>query len=495
MTTMRVLIVLLFAVAAAAQTREEITVEVVDVPISVSRGGKPVEGLTRDRFELFVNGKPQPIEYFDILGADEIPTGAVTQRMELRARRLFLLVFDLPFTVQGSVARGQQAGAEFARRAQPGDLIGVAVFSSTKGLQILTPFTTDRVLTAKAIRDLTSAAMADPLHIAASVADRSFMEPAFMDENVLPPEAYYDPQPSARLWGEANRSIQRTHAQRAVEHEITELATLGGRLAGIEGQKHVVFFSEGFSATLVHDLDRERMTAPAADPHLMQLLEEMYRRYQVSDVFLHAIDTRGLRSPHYAKDPLANDALFLLASGTGGEVIRNRSDLGAALHDLAVMRRTGYLLGFKPAAARTGFNRISVKIRGLDRGTEVSHRLGFSGEPPARNVRDPLVLADIVQHDVPQTGLACGLEISDGLVKITVPAGEIAAQLGGAGEAMVLVYLFDERGLAVGFRNLLLNIQPGTSGVRRYAVPLPDGARVAKSLLLVGQSVGFTRTN
>jgi hypothetical protein len=116
---MRTFIVLLLAFAAAAQTRDEITVEVVDVPVSVSRGGKPVEGLRRDRFELFVNGKRQPIEYFDVIGADEIPTGVVTQRMDLRARRLFLLVFDLPFTVQGSVARGQKAGAEFARNAQP----------------------------------------------------------------------------------------------------------------------------------------------------------------------------------------------------------------------------------------------------------------------------------------------------------------------------------------------------------------------------------------
>ena len=58
-------IVILFAARSGAQTRESITVEVVDVPVYVFSHGKPVRNLTKDDFELFVNGKRQTIDYFD----------------------------------------------------------------------------------------------------------------------------------------------------------------------------------------------------------------------------------------------------------------------------------------------------------------------------------------------------------------------------------------------------------------------------------------------
>lgn len=57
---------LLFAVPLFAQRFDEaVTVNVVDVPVYVERFGVPIEGLTRDDFTLFVDGKPQPIDYFD----------------------------------------------------------------------------------------------------------------------------------------------------------------------------------------------------------------------------------------------------------------------------------------------------------------------------------------------------------------------------------------------------------------------------------------------
>ena len=52
-------------VSAAPQTRERTTVEVVQVPVSVTKDGSAVRGLTRDDFTLRVNGKAQPIDYKD----------------------------------------------------------------------------------------------------------------------------------------------------------------------------------------------------------------------------------------------------------------------------------------------------------------------------------------------------------------------------------------------------------------------------------------------
>src|SRR5205085_2131796 len=97
------------AIAASAQMREQITVEAVDVPVYVFSHGKPVRNLTKDDFELFVNGKRQPIDYFEAVDFAEIPpppAAALSEKTaapektllpphtELRERRLFLLLFD-----------------------------------------------------------------------------------------------------------------------------------------------------------------------------------------------------------------------------------------------------------------------------------------------------------------------------------------------------------------------------------------------------------------
>src|SRR5882757_5962886 len=91
----------LLAAGANAQTREEITVQVIDVPVYVFSHGKPIRNLTKDDFELFVNGKPQAIDYFDPIAfepAEAAPAGAKPAApviADLRERRLFLLLFDL----------------------------------------------------------------------------------------------------------------------------------------------------------------------------------------------------------------------------------------------------------------------------------------------------------------------------------------------------------------------------------------------------------------
>src|SRR5882762_1696339 len=99
-------ILILLTAAAKAQTPGEvITVQVVDVPVYVFSHGKPIRDLTKDNFELYVNGKRQTIDYFDPIElATSAPTPAAanaapaaTPAADPRSRRLFLLVFDLAY--------------------------------------------------------------------------------------------------------------------------------------------------------------------------------------------------------------------------------------------------------------------------------------------------------------------------------------------------------------------------------------------------------------
>ena len=65
-------LLLAIAAASASARSEQTTVEVIQVPVYVTTSGAPVENLTRGNFKLFVNGKPQKIDYFDVVDFDHL---------------------------------------------------------------------------------------------------------------------------------------------------------------------------------------------------------------------------------------------------------------------------------------------------------------------------------------------------------------------------------------------------------------------------------------
>src|SRR5687767_12776778 len=88
----------------AQSVRDSVTIEVVDVPVFVTSNGKPVQGLSAEDFELYVNGKPQAIDYFDV-----IDSSANAPAQSLRERRLFLLIFDVAFSQPFALLKAQRA--------------------------------------------------------------------------------------------------------------------------------------------------------------------------------------------------------------------------------------------------------------------------------------------------------------------------------------------------------------------------------------------------
>src|SRR5688500_7363149 len=105
-STLLLALLVVSAVPLFAQRYDDaITVNVVDVPVYVERFGVPIKGLTREDFELFVNGKPHPIEYFDVVDqrAGENAPATANAPIELKRRRLIVLLFDVaapPWSLQ-----------------------------------------------------------------------------------------------------------------------------------------------------------------------------------------------------------------------------------------------------------------------------------------------------------------------------------------------------------------------------------------------------------
>lgn len=477
----RLLIPILLVLPLAAQHREAVTVEVVDVPVYVRRGAEPVRGLTREDFELFVNGKKQAIEYFDVLGDERPVENGVENGVEpaapLRERRLFLIVFDVTFTKPYYTSRARKAALELIDRAPAGDLFGIAVSSGT-GIRYPMPFTADRAALRRALGQVTARVSRDPLNLVPS------------------PDA---PDVTEELNPEGAADMELAAQRPAIDGQLAGLRDAAARLTQMPGQKHVILLSEGFDARAFNDfhgipVTRAENARPVPrdmrPPKWMSLrsaellmhnkMEALYRVYRSSGVFLHTLDPAGLRE---IEESTGAEALHLLASGTGGQVINDRNDLGAALADLTGSYASGYLLGFRPVSPKRGDNAITVRVRA--KGVNVSHRRGFPGETPAVDPDNGLYLADVVLNDVPQGGVAATVEVVAGHLRARVPAMDAPSEL--------MVYLFDERGTAVDFRRR--KVVAGGPSVVDLQLGLRPGTWIVKTLLRAGDSLGFTRTD
>src|SRR5947207_1743437 len=117
--------------------RENVTVQVVNVPVHVtSSGGDPVTGLTRDNFELFVNGKAQKIDYFDAI---DFATLTPEQRNDPRQRRLYTLVFDLTASMN-ELQRAQRAALKILDDAPENHTFAIASLGFGP-MKMVVPFT------------------------------------------------------------------------------------------------------------------------------------------------------------------------------------------------------------------------------------------------------------------------------------------------------------------------------------------------------------------
>src|SRR5260221_9065611 len=95
-----------WAVTAAAQMKEVVNVNVIEVPVTVvDSSGNPVRGLTAANFEVYDGGKKQAITSFDKIDFGSAETANAISPLNPAARRSFLLLFDLGFSSPKSLVR------------------------------------------------------------------------------------------------------------------------------------------------------------------------------------------------------------------------------------------------------------------------------------------------------------------------------------------------------------------------------------------------------
>ena len=519
----------LVALGLSAQVQsfgESVQVTVVEVPVTVAdRAGNAVRGLTKADFEVLDDGKPVPIEYFEVVDLASAAVRRPEAKLPAAATRNFLLLFDLANSSPISIGRAREAALDFVKtQISAGDVAAVASYGPKDGLRLLTNFTRDRLLLAQAIASLGVTAdfhVADALMIT-SIFDPLAMQPDFMDMLINEPEPGETTEPgeresrpgqtgraaaTAQMFADAqdyNRMTQASYEKEQIQRIETQLANFGNvalALDRLHGQKQVILLSEGFAAHLLTGRERLGFNATKDENNAAQYGElwkvdsekrfgsfggieqitEMAQLFKRADVRMHAIDIAGLRltSGNGSAEGIrsvSNEGLALVARPTGGTVFRNSNDLAERFRNLLKQQEVIYLLGIHAPSKSPGkFHELKVKSGA--RAAQVTHRAGyFETSPAASSMERTLGVAEILVKDIPVrdvgvTVLASPLPGANGVARVPVVveiagAGLIQGLTDERGTVDLFVYAFDQDGQARDFMQQRVELDLArTSGI------------------------------
>lgn len=505
----------LFQIPAVAQEYgEQMDVRVIQVPVTVWRGANPVTGLTREDFELYVNGERHEVSYFDTLEYEEMEDGRTEPTYPIDRRRLTLLLFDLASSSPIQLIRTQSAVEDLINGASPDDYFGVAVYRGNE-VQYLAPFTSDRSAVVRAVATLEGSRSKDPLALTITPEERvahavavgslppsvAAVEGGFSDDLITGMDDFDSAieamsglnVPSVR---EAVERDQQLMEQGGANSWAAALSSVADHLAPLEGIRQVALFSAGAS-----------ISGPF--PEVMDDLKWSYRR---AGVTLHIIDIAGLRAPGGdaidsrkastilgttapASSPQVPDILFQAAAVTGGHVIHN-TGVSNALRLFSETRSITYVLGFRPPASERRENDIVVKLKGGRWFTNISYRGGYTTRDRTRKGVSELLLADAMINEVSFEDVTMQIYTdARGIVDVGVPSDELLSHaVAGRVNVDVYLYVFDAGGNVVRWKHRRMRLDEqkartilaGRELVRRERFDdLPPGRYSARALVHV----------
>jgi len=469
-------------------------VVVVEIPVTVTRDGAPVRGLTAANFEVLDGRKKQEIIGFEVVDLG-VPTAAERaghrEPLPTAGRRHFLFLFDLSFSDPTAIVRAREAAREVLFDGlHPEDLAAVATYSTLKGPNLVLGFTPDRAQLAMAMETLGVPDLArgrrDPLGLVFAE-----LQPSFVGDEVRAQDQRETDQAVEEYVQEVSGFVptadQKEQAGRVstMTRQMTALARI---LDNVQGRKYVVFLSEGFDDKLLVgsggdnrlDLDRNRMgnadpTSPGTglpttstsdaiasgesynvntdemfgSGQVQNALQGMLQEFRKADCTIQAVDIGGLRAANSGAPAVSGqNVLSQMASETGGEVFRNFNDLGEAMGRMLERTSVTYLLAIQPSKlARDGqFHRLRVRLEGVPRGAEVLHRPGYYAPLPLkeqqglqRQLATASTLMDTAGGALPTAVLATAVRADSGKayvpVMIEVEGQTLAA--GASGDVLV----------------------------------------------------------
>jgi VWFA-related protein len=418
--------------------------ELVQTDVMVfDKEGRFVKDLTKDNFELRIDGKPRPIEAFELItaGSDEetqlaAARGASTINLKRpvpldRGRIVFFYIDDFHLD-PSSLVLARKTITHFIEK-EMGQNDQAAIASATGQIGFLQQLTSDRMVLRTAlerlrprtysVKDMERPAMTEYQAVLIENRDRQVIE-FFVTETIR-----NNPGMDRETAGHIVRSRASAMTQQGAlfnSHTLTGLERLVRSAKNLLGRKVVFFISGGF---LVQNRRNDTFSK----------VRDVTNAAAKSGVVIYSMDARGLVTgapdagsdvPFDPSGQLANsthgevsalqDGMHALAVDTGGKALFNTNDLtkglAPALNETAVY----YLLAWKPDADAQKEKRfrnlevrlvnrsdLSVRVRkgylDVDPEPEVAAKPAASPTPASQTVSSKL--REAISAAYPERGL------------------------------------------------------------------------------------------
>lgn len=349
----------------------------------------PIEGLTRDQFRIFEDGKPQDIVSFEAIVLPPVPAAgprrppavSTNQSATPQSGRTFIIVFDDIHLQPFQATRAKAAIDNFLKNGtRDGDRVtllasGGGAWWSTKmpegmdELQALLKRLEGREIPDTSTERVTEwEAMRIHIYRDKQVEERvlrrfeTYGINAGMRDQSTNTGAMFDGDPLVQ--GRASEVYYQATAKNRITLDVLERAL--SSLAGTKGRKSLILVSQGF----------------IFDPNL----DEFKRVVQASrrgNAAIYFVDTMGLGGmplhmtaqfgpalpdqdigAAFAENMERSEGAESIAADSGGFSVKNTNDLTKGLQRIADETRVYYLLGYNPTnAAKDGkFRKIEVKV-------------------------------------------------------------------------------------------------------------------------------------
>lgn len=354
--------------------------------------GRFVEGLKKEDFELRIDGKPKPVEFFE-----RITAGTANEELQLasargsslrnsrdaritpldRGRPIFFYVDDLHLDLTGLVSTRKLLHNFVDKEMGQND--EVAITSATGQIGFLSQLTNNKSVLRAAAERLKMRSRSARDSEFPIMTEYQALQISNYDRDVTSYFVDYLLSSMPGITRESAEEMVRTRAEMMLSYAanvttstLAGLQSLVNSANKITGRKLVFFISDGFLLDSRNSETKDRLrriTTVAAR----------------NGVVIYSIDSRGLVAGYDASDSTQFDPTGRLSRASGGERTAVQDGLNALAHDTggravfntnamqpAVKRAiqetsTYYLLAWTPAPETSGsgkFHRIEVRING-----------------------------------------------------------------------------------------------------------------------------------
>jgi VWFA-related protein len=381
-----------FAGMVQAQVSEVIEVRVANVDVVVlDRAGKPVTGLTKDDFQLFENGKPQPLtNFYEIRsqtlpapGEAAVPANTPATEPPTEARKRSIVVFFDSSSIDFFARNKAMDSVQRLMSTLVRDGDDAMIVTWNRGLQVVQPFTGDRAMLQRGVeamhKKITNASLMkfEKQRVISGAGNNIRMSIESQGRYTMR-QAYED---SVALWTNYATDLRNQDAQL-----MADVSRLFSVLAGSDRKKVFLFLSGELQETPGMDVLAQidsmfeqqniRIESPAQlqakDAGISKQLRVLAESASADGITMYMVDVGDRRIDDTGSAPTDKSVDFLsdmnslmsmgmLAEATGGAILNGTKNFDNALRDVSRDLDSYYSLGYKPADGPKQ-RKIAVKV-------------------------------------------------------------------------------------------------------------------------------------